>query len=269
MIVVANIIVLLAVCHVKYVEKLGAFLSVAVSKVPNAYCRIKWLTGHVVPDYNDSGPTPCPIDTKYVHIPTTSLPKWNQFKSSISGFNDSASTSYTSSRDPVSAPRPPIHVKGFQSSDSGKARPKSLMVRGGGQQNPTDTFELGVRIQTETHMDGGDELGARTVDLHRVESLSSTGASGKGVPAQYDPERGFDHDDDDTRHYDRDVKPRWASFSFHAGLFYRFLDSGIHSSINDYHRSFIPLVSQLVCLSRLQFIYTESHFLVHPTPFVV
>lgn len=31
--VVANIVVLMAVCHVKYIEKLGAFLSVAVSSI--------------------------------------------------------------------------------------------------------------------------------------------------------------------------------------------------------------------------------------------
>lgn len=70
----------------------------------------------------------------------------------------------------------------------------------------SDTFELGVRVQTETHMDH-DDAGARTVELHRVESLSSTGASGKGIPAQYDAERGYDrYDEDDTRHYDSTLR---------------------------------------------------------------
>lgn len=48
---VANIVVLMAVCHVKYIEKLGAFLSVAVStatdlisvgnKIADAFCHVQ------------------------------------------------------------------------------------------------------------------------------------------------------------------------------------------------------------------------------------
>lgn len=161
----ANIIVLMAVLHVKYIEKLGAFLSVAITMI---------MSQHLV--------------------------------LSTQRFNDSSSTNYSSSRDPVSARNAALaHAKGTQGTESSKARPTSLVVRG--RHPPTDTFELGVRIQTETHMDNGNDVGVRTVDLHRVESLSSTGASGKGVPAQYDPERGYDHDDeDDSRQYDRDAK---------------------------------------------------------------
>ncbi|KAJ1311237.1 hypothetical protein OPQ81_009737 [Rhizoctonia solani] len=169
----ANIIVLMAVSHVKYIEKLGAFLSVAITMI---------MAQHLV--------------------------------LSTQSFNDSTSGHYSSAREPPSSGgRPPFQAKGYLS-ESGKTRPaSSIVVRGPGGRNghamATDTFELGVRIQTETHMDSGVDIGARTVDLQKVESRSSTtGASGKGVPVQYDPERGYDHyDEDDTRQYDRDAKP--------------------------------------------------------------
>ncbi|CAE6395923.1 unnamed protein product [Rhizoctonia solani] len=164
----SNIIVLMAVCHVKYIEKLGAFLSVAITMI---------MAQHLV------------LATQ--------------------NFNDSTSANYSSAREPPSLGRPVFAAKGFQSSESSKTRPtSSVIVRGpGGRAIPaktTDTFELGVRIQTETHMDNGDDNGARTVDLQRAESRSSTGASGK---VQYDPERGYGpYDEDETHRYDSDVK---------------------------------------------------------------
>ncbi|CUA76897.1 hypothetical protein RSOLAG22IIIB_02376 [Rhizoctonia solani] len=166
----SNIIVLMAVCHVKYIEKLGAFLSVAITMI---------MAQHLV--------------------------------LSTQNFNDTTSAHYSNSRDLPSSARPPFSAKGF-SSESGKTRPtSSVVMRGPAGRHPmaTDTFELGVRIQTETHMDNGEDLGVRTVDLQRAESRSSTtGTSGKGVPVQYDPERGYgQYDDDDTRKYDRDAKP--------------------------------------------------------------
>ena len=65
-----------------------------------------------------------------------------------------------------------------------------------------------MRVQTETHIDNSDGAGVQTVELHRVDSHSSmTSASGKGVPVQYDPERGDDkYDEEDTRHYSIDAK---------------------------------------------------------------
>ncbi|KAG8691506.1 hypothetical protein FRC11_002402 [Ceratobasidium sp. 423] len=165
-----NVIVLMAVCHVKYVEKLGAFLSVAITMI---------MAQHLV--------------------------------LSTQNFNDSTSAAhFSSSRGPPSGGRP-FQGKGFLS-ESGKTRPtSSIVARGPGGRSglPTDTFELGVRVETETHMDNGEDLGARTVDLKRVDSRSSTtDASGKGVPVQYDPERGYgQYDEDDTRQYDRDAKP--------------------------------------------------------------
>ncbi|CAE6455456.1 unnamed protein product [Rhizoctonia solani] len=171
----ANIIVLMAVCHVKYIEKLGAFLSVAITMI---------MAQHLV--------------------------------LSTQNFNDSTSAHYSSGQNlPSSGARPPFHGGKAFLSDSGKTRPSSSVVvrgpGGGGRTGHmgTDTFELGVRIQTETHMDNGEDIGARTVDLQKVDSRSSTtGASGKGVPVQYDPERGYgNYDEDDTRKYDHDVKP--------------------------------------------------------------
>ncbi|QRW19147.1 hypothetical protein RhiXN_00553 [Rhizoctonia solani] len=114
----SNIIVLMAVCHVKYIEKLGAFLSVAVH-------------------YHDYGTTPRPFNAKYVGTST-----------SPAHFNDSTSANYSSAREPPSLGRPVFPAKGFQSSESGKTRPtSSITVHGSGirnlRGNPTDTFELG------------------------------------------------------------------------------------------------------------------------------
>ncbi|CAE7073543.1 unnamed protein product [Rhizoctonia solani] len=165
----SNIVVLMAVCHVKYIEKLGAFLSVAITMI---------MAQHLV------------LATQ--------------------NFNDTTSANYSNSRDlPSSGARPPF--KGFLS-ESGKTRPtSSVVVRAPGGRHPmgTDTFELGVRIQTETHMDHGEDVGARTVDLQKVESRSSTtDTSGKNDLVKYDPERGYSqYDEDDTRQYDRDAKP--------------------------------------------------------------
>ncbi|CCO29386.1 hypothetical protein RSOLAG1IB_02656 [Rhizoctonia solani AG-1 IB] len=164
----SNIIVLMAVCHVKYIEKLGAFLSVAITMI---------MAQHLV------------LATQ--------------------NFNDSTSANYSSTREPPSLGRPVFPAKAFRSSESGNTRPvSSVIVRGPGGRtgrgNPNDTFELGVRVQTETHMDNGDDNGVRTVDLQRAESRSSTGASGK---VQYDPERGYGpYDEDETRKYDSDAK---------------------------------------------------------------
>lgn len=74
------------------------------------------------------------------------------------------------------------------------------MVHGSGRRGRgfgSDTFELGVRVQTETHMDRGD-VGTRTVELSKIESNSSAELSGKGVTP--DPERGYGH-------YNPDAKP--------------------------------------------------------------
>ncbi|KAG9104869.1 hypothetical protein FRC06_006694 [Ceratobasidium sp. 370] len=137
----SNVIVLMAVCHVKYIEKLGAFLSVAVTMI---------MSQHLV------------LST--------------------------------------------------QSIESGKHRPTSLVrsPRGHGRGGyGTDTFELGVRVQTETHMEtDGHLVSARAVELQRAESLSSTtGASAKGFPGQYDLERGDDKYEEDARQYALDAKP--------------------------------------------------------------
>ncbi|CAE6388871.1 unnamed protein product [Rhizoctonia solani] len=165
----SNIVVLMAVCHVKYIEKLGAFLSVAITMI---------MAQHLV--------------------------------LSTQNFNDTTSANYSNTREIPSSGGRPFHGKGFLS-DSAKIRPSSSTVVRPHGRHPAgaDTFELGVRIQTETHMDSGEDSGARTVDLQRAESRSSmTDASGKGVPVQYDPERGYgQYDDDDTRKYDRDAKP--------------------------------------------------------------
>ncbi|QRV91421.1 hypothetical protein RhiJN_19439 [Ceratobasidium sp. AG-Ba] len=167
----ANIIVLMAVCHVKYIEKLGAFLSVAMTMI---------MAQHLV--------------------------------LSTQNFNGTSSTNnVSSSRDPTLANRPQ-YPKSL-GAESAKYRPTSLIrsPRGYGRGGyASDTFELGVRVQTETHMETDDlpHSGARTVELQRAESISSTtGNSGKGVPVQYDPERGYAYDEEDTRQYIVDAKP--------------------------------------------------------------
>lgn len=116
----------------------------------------------------------------------------------------------SSSREPASLGRPTHPKSGLVGTDSGNGR-SAILVRGSrgyGRGFGDDTFELGVRVQTETHIDNSDGAGIQTVELHRVDSHSSTtGASGKGVPAQYDLERGDDkYDEEDTRHYDLDAK---------------------------------------------------------------
>ncbi|KAG8726540.1 hypothetical protein FRC12_023306, partial [Ceratobasidium sp. 428] len=164
----ANIIVLMAVCHVKYIEKLGAFLSVAMTMI---------MAQHLV------------LATQ--------------------NFNDNASTiNIPSTHDPTLAR---AHPKAL-TIDSGKHYPSSFVRTPRGHDRSGyggDTFELGVRVQTETHMDM-DELpvGSRAVELRRAESLSSTtGASGKGLPVQYDPERGYDKYEEDSRQHSFDAKP--------------------------------------------------------------
>ncbi|KAF8609586.1 hypothetical protein BDV93DRAFT_540834 [Ceratobasidium sp. AG-I] len=162
----ANLLVLLAVCHVKYIEKLGAFLAVAMTMI---------MAQHLV--------------------------------LSTQNFNDSPSGNLSSSREPASLARPPHPKSGVE---SGTNRPAMLVrgSRGYGRPFGNDTFELGVRVQTETHIDNSDGAGVQTVSLHRVDSHSSmTSASGKNVPVQYDPERGDDkYDEEDTRHYGIDAK---------------------------------------------------------------
>ncbi|ELU41866.1 hypothetical protein AG1IA_04101 [Rhizoctonia solani AG-1 IA] len=187
--VVSNIIVLMAVCHVKYIEKLGAFLSVAVrNAISDIQLEERKLTSNVQ---------------------QITMIMAQHLVLSTQNFNDSTSANYSSAREPPSLGRPVFPAKGFQSSESGKTRPtSSITVHGSGirnlRGNPTDTFELGVRIQTETHMDTEGDGGVRTVDLQRVESHSSTGASGK---VKYDPERGYEpYDEDETRRYDSDAK---------------------------------------------------------------
>ncbi|KAG8745738.1 hypothetical protein FRC10_007218, partial [Ceratobasidium sp. 414] len=125
-------------------------------------------------------------------------------------FNDAASTNnMSSSRDPTLAGRPHPQSLGIE---SGKHRSASLVRSPRGQGRGgygADTFELGVRVQTETHMET-DELpvSARAVELQRAGSFSSTtGTSAKGVPVQYDLERGDDKYED-TRQYELDAKPR-------------------------------------------------------------
>ncbi|KAF8707610.1 hypothetical protein RHS03_04030, partial [Rhizoctonia solani] len=167
----SNIIVLMAVCHVKYSTGGEKKLTSNVQQITMIMAQ------HLV--------------------------------LSTQNFNDSTSANYSSAREPPSLGRPVFPAKGFQSSESGKTRPtSSITVHGSGirnlRGNPTDTFELGVRIQTETHMDTEGDGGVRTVDLQRVESHSSTGASGK---VKYDPERGYEpYDEDETRRYDSDAK---------------------------------------------------------------
>ncbi|CAE6490580.1 unnamed protein product [Rhizoctonia solani] len=185
----SNIIVLMAVCHVKYIEKLGAFLSVAVrNAISDIQLEERKLTSNVQ---------------------QITMIMAQHLVLSTQNFNDSTSANYSSAREPPSLGRPVFPAKGFQSSESGKTRPtSSITVHGSGirnlRGNPTDTFELGVRIQTETHMDTEGDGGVRTVDLQRVESHSSTGASGK---VKYDPERGYEpYDEDETHRYDSDAK---------------------------------------------------------------
>ncbi|KAG9126618.1 hypothetical protein FRC07_002768 [Ceratobasidium sp. 392] len=163
----ANIVVLMAVCHVKYIEKLGAFLSVAMTMI---------MAQHLV------------LDTQ--------------------NFNDNSSTiNVPSSHDPTLARQHPKSL----GVESGKHHPTSLVhtPRGHGRNGfGGDTFELGVRVQTETHMDMDDlPAGTRAVDLQRAESFSSMGASGKGVPVQYDPERGYDKYEENNRQFGYDAKP--------------------------------------------------------------
>ncbi|KAG9095458.1 hypothetical protein FS749_010418 [Ceratobasidium sp. UAMH 11750] len=166
----ANLIVLMSVSHVKYIEKLGAFLSVAVTMI---------MSQHLVLSTQD--------------------------------FNDTSSTNISNNYDPTLAgrPRDPRSL----GVESGKHRSTSLVhsPRGHGRGGyGTDMFELGVRVQTETHMEADDvPVTARAVELQRAGSFSSTtGASAKGIPVQYDLERGDDKYEEDTRRYSPDAKPR-------------------------------------------------------------
>lgn len=148
------------------------------------------------------------LSTQSTHPPTLTQLKHGSLYLHLD-FSDSPSANMSSSREPGSLARPPPK-SGLTGTDSGAHRP-ALLVRGSrgyGRGFGNDAFELGVRVQTETHIDNSDGLGAQTVELSKVDSRSSTtGASGKGVPVQYDPERGDSHyDEDDTRHYDIDAK---------------------------------------------------------------
>lgn len=116
------------------------------------------------------------------------------------GPDGSPSGNLSSSREPVSLVRPPPKSS-LVGTDSGNHRPVILTQgsRGYGHGFGGDAFELGVRVQMDTHIDKADGSDVQTVKLHRVDSHSSTtGASGKGVPVQYDVERGddrYDYDD--------------------------------------------------------------------------